>query len=209
MGRRRATEDDLDRVTETVTLAFATDPVWSVALRRSDGGTEHQRPYWRLFVEGAARHGTVFLVGDGAAVSVWLPPGTTELDEAGSVALDALVAASLDTDAQTRRWRRYSSASRPAEPGAWTTPTSACSPRIPSIAGTASGSGSWPKSWRTGTRLASPTYLESTNPANDHRYARLGFQPDGGFRAVRDDAWVSAMWRPVAAGRGSGGSERH
>ena len=100
MGRRRATEDDLDRVTETVTLAFATDPVWSVALRRSDGGTEHQRPYWRLFVEGAARHGTVFLVDGGAAVSVWLPPGTTELDEAGSVALDALVAASLDTDAQ-------------------------------------------------------------------------------------------------------------
>jgi GNAT superfamily N-acetyltransferase len=45
-----------------------------------------------------------------------------------------------------------------------------------------------------------PTYLESTNPANDHRYARLGFQPDGGFRAVRDDAWVSAMWRPVDAG---------
>jgi predicted GNAT family acetyltransferase len=45
-----------------------------------------------------------------------------------------------------------------------------------------------------------PTYLESTNPANDHRYARLGFRPIGGFHAVRDGAWVTAMRREVGAG---------
>ena len=42
-----------------------------------------------------------------------------------------------------------------------------------------------------------PAYLESTNSANDHRYVRAGFRPDGGFQAVRDDTWISAMWRPV------------
>jgi GNAT superfamily N-acetyltransferase len=43
-------------------------------------------------------------------------------------------------------------------------------------------------------------YLESTNPGNDHRYMRAGFRPIGGFRAVRDDAWISAMWREVGGG---------
>jgi hypothetical protein len=42
-----------------------------------------------------------------------------------------------------------------------------------------------------------PGYLESTNPGNDHRYMRAGFRPIGGFRAVRDDAPISAMWRDV------------
>ncbi len=42
-----------------------------------------------------------------------------------------------------------------------------------------------------------PAYLESTNPANDHRYARADFRPDGGFSAVRDTAWINAMWREV------------
>lgn len=42
-----------------------------------------------------------------------------------------------------------------------------------------------------------PTYLESTNPANDHRYVRAGFRPVGGFVAVRDGAPITTMWRAV------------
>jgi GNAT superfamily N-acetyltransferase len=44
-----------------------------------------------------------------------------------------------------------------------------------------------------------PTYLESTNPGNDHRYERAGFGRVGGFRAVLDDAPISTMWRPWRA----------
>ena len=44
-------------------------------------------------------------------------------------------------------------------------------------------------------RLGVPAYLESTNPANDHRYERLGFRRVGGFTAVRDDAPITTMWR--------------
>ena len=40
-----------------------------------------------------------------------------------------------------------------------------------------------------------PAYLESTNPANDHRYERAGFRPIGSFRAVLDDAVITQMWR--------------
>jgi hypothetical protein len=44
-----------------------------------------------------------------------------------------------------------------------------------------------------------PTYLESSNAGNDHRYERLGYRPIGGFSAVKDDTWITAMWRDVAA----------
>jgi len=42
-----------------------------------------------------------------------------------------------------------------------------------------------------------PAYLESTNPGNDHRYARAGFLPIGGFSAVLNSAHVTTMWRAV------------
>jgi hypothetical protein len=42
-----------------------------------------------------------------------------------------------------------------------------------------------------------PTYLESSNVGNNHRYERLGFRSIGGFPAVRDDTWISAMWRDI------------
>jgi predicted GNAT family acetyltransferase len=47
-----------------------------------------------------------------------------------------------------------------------------------------------------------PAYLESTNPANDHRYERAGFRRVGGFRAVRNDAPVTTMWRAVGGAKG-------
>ena len=42
-----------------------------------------------------------------------------------------------------------------------------------------------------------PAYLESTNVGNNHRYSRAGFAVDGGFAAVRDDTWITVMWRPI------------
>lgn len=40
-----------------------------------------------------------------------------------------------------------------------------------------------------------PSYLESSNPANIHRYERAGFSVIGGFPAVLGDAYVTTMWR--------------
>ena len=42
-----------------------------------------------------------------------------------------------------------------------------------------------------------PTYLESSNPANDHRYQRQGYSKVGRFETVLGGAAVSTMWRPV------------
>jgi hypothetical protein len=53
---RRASPSDSDLVTSIVTLAFANDPLWSRAMARPDGRSEHQAAFWRLFVDGALRY---------------------------------------------------------------------------------------------------------------------------------------------------------
>ena len=42
-----------------------------------------------------------------------------------------------------------------------------------------------------------PAYLESSNPANNHRYASVGFEPHGEFRYPRGGPVVTTMWRPA------------
>src|SRR5215213_11771826 len=80
MPSRAATPADVPAITNTITVAFADDPVWGAALRRADDGASLDLDaYWRCFVESAVRHGTARVAVDGAAVSIWYPPGEPEL----------------------------------------------------------------------------------------------------------------------------------
>jgi len=46
-----------------------------------------------------------------------------------------------------------------------------------------------------------PAYLESSNPANNPRYERIGFRWTGEFNTPDGKRTVAAMWRePTAAG---------
>lgn len=40
-----------------------------------------------------------------------------------------------------------------------------------------------------------PAYLESSNPANNVRYERVGFEPVGEFSAPNNGPVVTTMWR--------------
>jgi GNAT superfamily N-acetyltransferase len=42
-----------------------------------------------------------------------------------------------------------------------------------------------------------PAYLESSNPANNRRYARVGFEPNGEFSYPGGGPVVTTMWRPA------------
>ena len=42
-----------------------------------------------------------------------------------------------------------------------------------------------------------PAYLESSNPANNHRYAGVGFEEVGEFSYPGGDPLVTTMWRPA------------
>ncbi len=65
-----ATAGEASIVTEIVTDAFETDPVWSwVFPERST-----QRQYWRKFINGALRYPHTYRTGNYETVSVWIPP---------------------------------------------------------------------------------------------------------------------------------------
>jgi GNAT superfamily N-acetyltransferase len=196
MGSRRADPDDVEHVARTITLAFATDPVWAVALRRDDGRTDHHEPYWRLFVDGAMRYGTARISEDGGAVSIWIPPGGTELTDVGEATLDAMIDAVLDPAsaiAMRELYRRFE-ASRADRPEHYYLSLLATHP---DHRGRGVGQRLLADDLQVWDSEGVPAYLESTNHLNDHRYERAGFVADGGFSAVLDGTWITAMWRPV------------
>jgi len=193
---RPASPAEAGAVARCITLAFATDPVWEPALRRADGRVDHHEPYWRLFVDGAMRYGTVRMTPGGEAVSVWLPPGGTELSDDQQAALDQLLDASLDAvgrAAMATLYERFEASRSPLGAHYYLSLLAT----NPDHRGRGVGQALLAADLAAWDREGVPSYLESTNPGNDHRYMRAGFRPIGGFRAARDDAWISAMWREV------------
>jgi GNAT superfamily N-acetyltransferase len=200
MPARAATTADIDFMARTIRDAFADDPVWGPALRRSDGTPLDLDAYWRLFVEGAVRFGTARMATDGGAVAIWLPPGTAELSDEQLAALEILIRRDLDRPALAALERLYErfEASREGRPDHYYLSLLAAHPEF---RGQGRGQVLLAEDLALWDVKGVPAYLESTNSANDHRYVRAGFRRDGGFQAVRDDTWISAMWRPVGGAR--------
>jgi GNAT superfamily N-acetyltransferase len=196
MPSRAATAADVDHVSHVITAAFADDPIWGPALRRSDGTVIDRGSYWRLFVEGGLRFGTTTLGDDDAAVAVWLPPGEDELSGEQLDRLEALLEDQLDAAANEALHELFDrfEASRAGRAEHYYLSLLATDP---AYRGQGRGQVLLAEDLARWDAAGTPAYLESTNPANDHRYVRAGFRHVGGFHAVRDDAWVSAMWRPV------------
>lgn len=196
MKSRAASGADVDAATETVRLAFERDPVWSVALSRPDGRDDHLLPYWRRFIEGAMRYGTVFVTENADAVSVWLPPGGTELSDEQYVDQRALAIEALGpqrADALFELWNRFESTHPDPEPHYYLSLLGT----HPRARGRGVGQALLGADLSRFDAEGVPTFLESSNPANDHRYERAGFRRIGVFRTVLDDAPVSQFWRPV------------
>lgn len=195
MSSRAAIADDVDRVTETIRLAFLGDPVWSIALARLDGSTGHLDGYWRLYVEGALRYSTVFMNDDASAVSVWLPPGGTELSEAQHAALERLITTNLEPDkarALFELWDRFGANHPRQEPHAYLSLLAT----HPAQRGRGLGQQLLSENLTRFDSQGLATFLESTNPGNDHRYERAGFHKIGEFKAVLSCAPITTMWRP-------------
>jgi GNAT superfamily N-acetyltransferase len=197
MTVRQAGKADIDRVTETITLAFGDDPVWGPALEPLDRRTDHLAAYWRRFVASSQEQAGLWMLDDGAAVSVWIPPGGQELDEPGLATLEAFNLATLGPDRAGELhelYDRFDGNHPTGEPHAYLSLLAT----HPDHRGRGVGQMLLAEILSRWDSLGVPSYLESTNPANDHRYARAGFRRAGGFTAVRDDAPISTMWRPVA-----------
>jgi ribosomal protein S18 acetylase RimI-like enzyme len=196
MPTRAAGPGDVDAVVEILTLAFRHDPVWGPALRAPDGSTDHLCPYWAAYVEGALGYDTV-LVGDGArTASVWIPPGGEELTGEQKTELISLADMALGRDrarALAELWARFDDSHPHDEPHAYLSLLAT----HPDHAGHGWGQAHLADGLVRWDEAGLPTYLESSNPANNHRYERQGYRPVGEFRTVLDDAVVTTMWRAV------------
>lgn len=207
-GARPATLDDVDEITRILTSAFFEDPVWGPAFPGPATRPRVAGAYWRFMVGEALRFSESRVL-DGAlareadpsssveggplrAVSIWYPPGADEISERALPAYEALVGELLSPDAAAaleKAGAQFADA-RPSEPHAYLT--------LLGVAPEARGGGHGMALLRAALARYDeegvPTYLESSNPANDARYERLGYRPrslvelTGGVR-------VQTYWR--------------
>ena len=187
---RRATPADIEVVTDIVELAFAADPVWGHALRSLN--VARRRPFWRLFAEGALRYPWTWLAEGAAATSLWIPPDASEFSPEQEERLFELAGELGSDEADFHELsKRFDAAHPHGEPHYYL-----------SLFGTHPDH----RGQGLGMRLLAdnlalidsehyPAYLESTNPANDRRYAGVGFEPVGAFSYPHGGPVVTTMWR--------------
>ncbi len=196
MEVRSITRQSVGAATESVASAFRGDPVWSVALAAADPSDPRLRDFWRLYVEGALRYETVFASAGCATVSVWIPPGGTELSDEQEAAMHRLVEQWLDpvhVAALSALWERFEEHHPRQEEHAYL----GLLATRPDQAGHGYGQEHLAHDLGRWDAAGVPTYLESSNPRNNDRYRRQGYRQIGAFETVLDRAVVTTMWRPV------------
>jgi GNAT superfamily N-acetyltransferase len=195
LAARRATAVDADRVTEIISLAFARDPLWRHALARSGGGDGHHPAFWRLLVEGALRYPWTWLTGGEEATSIWIPPGGTDMTPEQDERLAGLVAEQLGpaADDLLELLDRFEAAHPRAEPHYFLTLFGT----HPDHRGQGIGMRLLAHNLELIDAEHMPAYLESSNPANNRRYASVGFEPHGEFSYPGGGPVVTTMWRPA------------
>ena len=192
---RRASAADTDLVTSIITLAFTHDPLWAHALARPDGRTAHHAEFWRLFVAGALRYPDTWLTSGGEATSIWIPPGGTEMTPEQEQRLADLAADHLGPAAGhcLELMSRFEAAHPQAEPHYYLTLLGT----HPDHRGKGIGMRLLAHNLDRVDGAHLPAYLESTNPANNRRYASVGFEPHGEFCYPGGGPVVTTMWRPA------------
>lgn len=192
VAARVSTAADLDRITDIMATSFWDDPTWGPLFGEGDRCRATAGAVLGFMARSATRYPWVFISSGGESVSVWIPPGGEEMasyehrpferlirDELGDGAAVVLETMELFEQAQpTDRPHFYLSLLGTHEDSR----------------GRGIGMGLLTENLRRVDALHMPAYLESTNPVNDARYQRHGFEPMGSF-TVPTGAVVTTMWR--------------
>jgi len=193
MKARVAVPEDTIKVAGTLAEAFYRDPVWSWAFDDPNHRKAQHEAWFRLLIRSALPRQWVWTTPDYEAVSVWVPPGFPELNEADAARLGPLLEELLGTRAELvfQVFDRFEAAH----------------PRTPdhyylSLLGTHTdhrGSGIGmsllAENLSRLDAVGMPAYLESTNPANLRRYESVGFVVCGAFDLPEGGPTVTTMWR--------------
>jgi GNAT superfamily N-acetyltransferase len=186
---------DLETVTETITLAFAEDPLWGPAMAQVRDLHGHRAELWRGYLTGAMRYPWMWLTEGGGAVSVWIPPGGTEMSAEQEERWLDLIRERLGPGADDflDTLDRFAAAHPHDEPHYYLSLLGT----HPEYRGRGLGMALLADNLSRVDAEGVPAYLESTNPGNDHRYASVGFEPFGSFATPYGGHVVNTMWRPA------------
>ena len=191
---RLATDSDLDGVAATLTAAFATDPLWSWAFP----DPQDQAVWWRYCIASAFRYPWVWISGGYAAVSVWIPPDGVELTKDEQRGVEPLIRELIGSrcDDVMDLLDRFEASHPRGEPHYYLSLLGT----HPDRRGEGLGMALLTENLRRIDAEGMPVFLESSNPANNRRYERLGFRQVGEFTTPDGARTVATMWREVGAG---------
>jgi hypothetical protein len=184
-----ATSADAPMVIDTITEAFLTDPTWSWAFPDS----VKRKRFWKICVAGALRFSWVYKTSGFETVSIWIPPNGSELLPEDEEKLpEVLTELAGPRAAQVAELLHRFEKSHPrTQPHYYL-----------SLLGTRNeqrgrglGMSLLKENLARIDAERMPAYLESSNPANNHRYASVGFVPVVSFQAPDNGPIVTGMWR--------------
>lgn len=191
---RRASNDDSAVVSQILAEAFMRDPVSTWIFPEYAHREQVHPAFFAPFVALALRTGEVYLAGDGAGATLWLPlDGGQEADEGSE--FDGLEAA-IGAEA-TKRFGvldELMAANHPGEPH-WYLPFIAVRPEHH---GTGVGTALLRHKLAALDQDGSPAYLEASSPRNAALYERLGFRRRPATLDLPDGPSLYPMWRDAA-----------
>jgi GNAT superfamily N-acetyltransferase len=201
MGRlaaRSANSADAGAIAATLAGAFDADPLWSWAFPDGKKRPAQYEAFFGLFVESAIPNGWVWTTDEAAAVAVWTPPGKNELNDEAEAKVEPFLTAELGAHAEpVLQVMEQFEAARPEDQDFY----------YLSLLGThvdhrghGLGMGLLAANLAQIDEVGMPSYLESSNPANNARYERLGFEPRADFSTPDGQHTVTTMWRPASRG---------
>ena len=194
MNSRPASARDLEAMTETLTQAFAGDPVWGGWGFPDPGkANEQRRALFRLWTESALRYGAARVTARCEAVAEWYPPDATGNADQDQERLVTLARELLGGHAvMFLQGCALIEASHPQDAPHY----------YLSLLGTRDdhrGKGLGMALLREDLARFDaegvPTYLESTNPRNTPRYERLGYRRIGAYALPGNGPTIEMMWR--------------
>ena len=174
-----ATAADLEDLTTTLTAAFEHDPLWTWVFPNP----KHLAVWWRFCISSALRYSCVWITGDYAAASVWIPPEGTELSPRAPEALELLER--FETSHPRLRPHYYLSLLG----------------THPDHRGQGLGMSLLTENLRGMDAEGIPAYLESSNPRNDGPYEEIGFRRLGEFDTPGGERKVTTLWRDAGGGQ--------
>jgi GNAT superfamily N-acetyltransferase len=192
-GPRVASAADATAIVATLAAAFNADPLWSWAFPDPDKRAEQLATWLGFFVESALPNEWVWIGGSGEATSVWTPPGKAELSAEAKAEVEPFLTAELGAHAESvlQVMERFEAVSPEDESFYYLSFLGT----HPEHRGHGVGMSLLESNLAQVDSDGMPAHLESSNPANNARYERLGFKPHAEFTTPDEEHSVTTMWR--------------